>query len=102
MGAGMNHSDWPTTIEYATACAHWPGPGHRQHLRKRTSLKKAQQAIIDADHHAEMLKAQGGRHWYIEEAPHQLMVRAVTDWVPADTPPKVHDGQLTIDEAGAP
>lgn len=94
-----DHTAWPTTIEYATACAHWPQPGHGTHLRKRSSLAKARQAIIDSDHHAEMMAGLPGRHWYGGEAPHRLMVRAVTTWVDHDSAPKgVHPGQLTIEE----
>jgi len=97
----LDHSSWPTSIEYATCCAHWPAAGHRTHLKPRASRAKAQQAIIDSDHHAEMLRRTGERHWYIEEAPHRLLVRAVTAWVDADAAPTpVHPGQLTIDQDG--
>ena len=51
-----------TKQEWATVCAQWPGPGHKSHLTPRTNQAKAKQAVIDNNHHAEMLAAKEGRH----------------------------------------
>ena len=62
--------------EWATACAHWPASGHKAHLRERNSEAKARQAVIDANHHAEMHPGS----WYAKEAPHRVLAREVTPW----------------------
>jgi len=69
-----------TKQEWATVCAHWPGPGHKAHITVRKDKAKAKQAVIDNNHHAEMLAAKMERHWYIDEAPFRLMSREVTGW----------------------
>ena len=69
-----------TKQEWATVCAPWPRPGHKAHLTPRTNKAKAKQAVIDNNHHAEMLAAKMERHWYIDEAPFRLMSREVTGW----------------------
>jgi hypothetical protein len=69
-----------TEQQWATVCAQWPGPGHKSHLTVRTNKAKAKQAVIDNNHHAEMLAAKLERHWYIDEAPFKLMSREVADW----------------------
>jgi len=66
-------------IEWATACAHWPAPGHRAHLRERKDERKARQAVLDSDHHAAMHPGT----FYAPEAPYRVMVREVSPWVEA-------------------
>jgi hypothetical protein len=73
-----------TKQEWATVCAHWPSPGHKSHLVKRKDEKKARQEITDANHHAEMLAAKMEKHWYVDEAPHRLVSRPVSDWEVVD------------------
>jgi len=74
-------------IEFATACAHYPAPGHQRHLRIRSSEAKARQAVIDSDHHAAMHPDL----WYAGEAPYQLLTRELSPWIPAG--PKVDPNQ---------
>jgi hypothetical protein len=74
----MMTADAPT-IEYRLVCAHYGTPGsadHRSHCWPKSTLAKAEQSRIDADHHAEMHPDL----WYAGEAPYRVQVRSVFAW----------------------
>ena len=80
--------------EYRIVCAHYPASGHRSHQHAKATLAKALQAVVDANHHAEMQRDRQGerRTWYVNEAPWRVQVREVGDWLD-------HQPELPLDGA---
>ena len=67
-----------TTKEYRVVCARYGERGHGQHTWAKKTEAKAKQAVIDNNHHAEVVVA--STHFYTQEAPYRVQVREVTDW----------------------
>lgn len=55
--------------------------GHTTHAYSKSSLAKATQAVIDADHHSEMVIAKVGvGNYYLNEAPWRIQSREIGEW----------------------
>lgn len=70
--------------ELRVVCANYGTSGHSTHVWPKKDLAKAKQALRDAAHHAEMMIGQEGRHWYLEEVPHRIEERTVSEWTPLE------------------
>ncbi len=78
-------------VEHRIVCAkHGNDRGHSTHAYPKSSLEKASQAVIDADHQSEMLSARsttGARRagdYYGGEAPWRVQERQVGAWEDSD------------------
>ena len=72
-------------VEYRVVCAHFGQRDHRQHSWPKRDLAKAEQAVIDLDHHNEQLAERPtmsptAKRWYAGESPYRVQVRTVTPW----------------------
>jgi len=75
------------TVQYRLVCAkHGVDRGHSTHAYPKSTLAKATQAVIDADHQSEMLSArstsdaQRAGDYYGGEAPWRVQRREVSVW----------------------
>ena len=73
------------TTEYRVVCSRFGTRGHSEHKWIKTGKdaeKRAVQAVIDANHHAETVV--GPDHFYRQEAPWRVQTRTVTEWEDSD------------------
>ena len=63
-------------LEYRTLCSGAELHTHRRHVYLQSSLDRALQHVIDADHHAEMHPD----HFYAKCAPYVIEARTVSKW----------------------
>ena len=69
------------TTEYRVVCDRFGTRSHSDHKWKKTGKnaeKRAVQAVIDANHHAETVV--GSDHFYAKEAPYRIQTRSITEW----------------------
>ena len=79
----MTTNDQQQKYEYRMVCAYYGQDAHQLHHYPKRSFEKVEQAVIDANHKAEMSKDE---YWYQECAPYKGQVRPVSEW--ADTNPR--------------
>jgi len=76
------------TVQYRLVCAkHGVDRGHSSHAYPKSSLAKATQAVIDADHQSAMLSARSAQRagdYYGGEAPWRVQQREVSVWEDSD------------------
>ncbi|KKM70960.1 hypothetical protein LCGC14_1435540 [marine sediment metagenome] len=74
------------TTEHRVVCDRFGTRGHgnrhANHVWPKRDKKKAVQAVIDANHHAETVV--GPDHFYRQEAPYRRQEREVTAWEDSD------------------
>ena len=65
------------TNEYQMVCAHYGDDGHQQHRWPKGTEARVEQAVIDANHKAEM-----GHPAYVYQgcAPYRAQYRPLMDW----------------------
>ena len=76
-------------MEYRVVCAAYGQLDHRMHHWPKRDLAKAEQAVIDADHHNEQLAERPtmsptAKRWYAGESPYRVQFRSVSAWADVD------------------
>ncbi|KKN26547.1 hypothetical protein LCGC14_0873740 [marine sediment metagenome] len=74
-----------TTTEFRVVCSRFGTRDHSGHVSVKTgndAEKRAVQAVIDANHHAETVV--GSDHFYRQEAPYRIQTREVSEWEDSD------------------
>ncbi len=70
-----------TKTHWRLVCAkHGKDRGHSSHAYQKSSLEKAKQGAIDADHHSETVGTRKAGDYYTGEAPWRVQTREVTEW----------------------
>lgn len=68
-------------FEFRVVCAHFgTHTRHSSHKWNKQNVKKAEQSVIDLNHHREMQDSS----FYRNEAPYRIQTREVTAWVDED------------------